>query len=191
MRLAARARPQGALEAWDGERRWPEEDGAVDVRQAGCVEVFLIEYERVYDMVQLSGAWGHNETRCVYTELAGITDDSRYLEHKIGWWEIERDLRTNCENVNGQRDQRSGDGRSAGLDSCEHEFGDLSEPANYKAALLDPESDKWLNAMNVEMQSMKDNKVWDLVDLPPHCEKPLVANALQEEEPTMDKLYQL
>ncbi|GKB10541.1 retrotransposon protein, putative, ty1-copia subclass, partial [Tanacetum coccineum] len=31
----------------------------------------------------------------------------------------------------------------------EHEFGDLGEPANYKAALLDPESDKWLNAMNL------------------------------------------
>ncbi|GJZ96499.1 retrotransposon protein, putative, ty1-copia subclass [Tanacetum coccineum] len=43
---------------------------------------------------------------------------------------------------------------------------DLGEPANYKAALLDPESDKWLNAMNVEMQSMKGNEVWDLVDLP-------------------------
>nr|GEX23714.1 hypothetical protein [Tanacetum cinerariifolium] len=28
---------------------------------------------------------------------------------------------------------------------------------------------KWLDAMNVEMQSMKDNKVWDLVDLPPNC----------------------
>ncbi|GJZ49455.1 retrotransposon protein, putative, ty1-copia subclass, partial [Tanacetum coccineum] len=50
----------------------------------------------------------------------------------------------------------------------EHEFGDLGEPANYKAALLDPESDKWLNVMNVEMQSMKDNEVWVLVDLPPN-----------------------
>ncbi|GJU81916.1 retrotransposon protein, putative, ty1-copia subclass [Tanacetum coccineum] len=40
-----------------------------------------------------------------------------------------------------------------------HELGDLGEPANYKAALLDPESDKWLNDMNVEMQSMRDNKV--------------------------------
>ncbi|GJW48302.1 retrotransposon protein, putative, ty1-copia subclass [Tanacetum coccineum] len=39
----------------------------------------------------------------------------------------------------------------------EHELEDLNEPANYKAALLDPESDKWLNAMNVEMQTMKDN----------------------------------
>nr|GFC76168.1 putative retrotransposon Ty1-copia subclass protein [Tanacetum cinerariifolium] len=45
---------------------------------------------------------------------------------------------------------------------------DLGEPANYKAALLDPESEKWLNAMNVEMQSMKDNEVWVLVELPPN-----------------------
>ncbi|GJZ70301.1 retrotransposon protein, putative, ty1-copia subclass [Tanacetum coccineum] len=34
--------------------------------------------------------------------------------------------------------------------------------------LLDLESDKWLNAMNVEMQSMKDNEVWILVELPPN-----------------------
>ncbi|GJW91054.1 retrotransposon protein, putative, ty1-copia subclass [Tanacetum coccineum] len=45
------------------------------------------------------------------------------------------------------------------IDVEEHELGDLGEPANYKAALLDPESDKWLNAMNVEIQSIKDNKV--------------------------------
>ncbi|GJS74962.1 retrotransposon protein, putative, ty1-copia subclass [Tanacetum coccineum] len=47
-------------------------------------------------------------------------------------------------------------------------WGDLGKPANYKAELLDPESDKWLDAMNVKMQSMKDNEVWDLVDLPPN-----------------------
>ncbi|GJZ45198.1 retrotransposon protein, putative, ty1-copia subclass [Tanacetum coccineum] len=46
---------------------------------------------------------------------------------------------------------------------------DHGEPTNYKAALLDPESDKWLNAMNVEMQSMKDNEVWELVELPPEA----------------------
>nr|GEX00106.1 hypothetical protein [Tanacetum cinerariifolium] len=39
----------------------------------------------------------------------------------------------------------------------EHELGDLGEPANYKAALQDPGSKKWLDAINVEMQSMKDN----------------------------------
>ncbi|GJY66848.1 retrotransposon protein, putative, ty1-copia subclass [Tanacetum coccineum] len=54
------------------------------------------------------------------------------------------------------------------IDAEEHELGDLGEPANYKAALLDPKSDKWLNAMNVEMQSMRDNRVWDLVYLPPN-----------------------
>nr|GEZ48956.1 retrotransposon protein, putative, Ty1-copia subclass [Tanacetum cinerariifolium] len=54
------------------------------------------------------------------------------------------------------------------IDTEEHELGDLEEPANYKAALLDPESEKWLNAMNVEMQSMKDNEVWVLVELPPN-----------------------
>ncbi|GJZ64151.1 retrotransposon protein, putative, ty1-copia subclass [Tanacetum coccineum] len=53
------------------------------------------------------------------------------------------------------------------VDVEEHELGDLGEPANYKAVLLDPRFDKWLNAMNVEMQSMKDNEVWVLVDLPP------------------------
>ncbi|GKC36326.1 putative retrotransposon ty1-copia subclass protein, partial [Tanacetum coccineum] len=51
----------------------------------------------------------------------------------------------------------------------EHELGDLSEPANYKAALKDLESKKWLVAMNVEMQSMKDNDVWELVELPPNA----------------------
>nr|GFD12487.1 hypothetical protein [Tanacetum cinerariifolium] len=41
--------------------------------------------------------------------------------------------------------------------------------ANYKAALLDPESKKWIDAMNVEMQSMKYNDVWVLVKLPPNA----------------------
>ncbi|GJX04435.1 retrotransposon protein, putative, ty1-copia subclass [Tanacetum coccineum] len=48
----------------------------------------------------------------------------------------------------------------------EYELRDLNEPANYKAALSDPEFDNWVKAMNVEIQFMKDNKVWDLVDLP-------------------------
>ncbi|GJW95922.1 retrotransposon protein, putative, ty1-copia subclass [Tanacetum coccineum] len=50
----------------------------------------------------------------------------------------------------------------------EHSLGDLNEPANYKAAMLDQESNKWLDAMNAEMQSMKDNQVGRLVDLPPN-----------------------
>ncbi|GJY93699.1 hypothetical protein Tco_0509481, partial [Tanacetum coccineum] len=48
-------------------------------------------------------------------------------------------------------------------------LGDLNEPANYKAALSDPEFEKWLVAMNEEMQSINDNKVWKLVVLPPNA----------------------
>nr|GEZ88768.1 hypothetical protein [Tanacetum cinerariifolium] len=51
------------------------------------------------------------------------------------------------------------------IDAEEHELGDLGEPAKYKVALLDPESKKWLDAMNVEMQSMKDNDEHELGDL--------------------------
>ncbi|GKB12202.1 hypothetical protein Tco_0846125 [Tanacetum coccineum] len=41
----------------------------------------------------------------------------------------------------------------------EYSLRDLNEPTKYKAAMLDPESDKWLDAMNAEMQSIKDNHV--------------------------------
>nr|GEV22933.1 hypothetical protein [Tanacetum cinerariifolium] len=48
----------------------------------------------------------------------------------------------------------------------EHSLGNLNEPINYKAAMLDSESNKWLKAINAEMKSMKYNQVWHLVDLP-------------------------
>nr|GEV28575.1 hypothetical protein [Tanacetum cinerariifolium] len=51
----------------------------------------------------------------------------------------------------------------------EHSLGDLNKPANNKAALSYPEFEKWLVAMNAEMQSMYDNKVWRLVVLPPNA----------------------
>ncbi|GJS77923.1 retrotransposon protein, putative, ty1-copia subclass [Tanacetum coccineum] len=49
----------------------------------------------------------------------------------------------------------------------EHSLGDLNEPTSYKAKMLDSESNKWIDAMNAEIQSMMDNMVWVLVDLPP------------------------
>ncbi|GJZ42119.1 retrotransposon protein, putative, ty1-copia subclass [Tanacetum coccineum] len=58
------------------------------------------------------------------------------------------------------RTRRAPDRMCLHVDAEDHELGDLGVPANYKAALLDPESDKWLDAMNVEMQSMKDNKTF-------------------------------
>ncbi|GKA41760.1 retrotransposon protein, putative, ty1-copia subclass [Tanacetum coccineum] len=39
----------------------------------------------------------------------------------------------------------------------EHSLGDLNEPTSYKAAMLDRESKRWLDAINSEMQSMIDN----------------------------------
>nr|GEW44069.1 retrotransposon protein, putative, Ty1-copia subclass [Tanacetum cinerariifolium] len=48
-----------------------------------------------------------------------------------------------------------------------------------------PESNKWLKAMNVEMQSMKENKVWDLVDLPPN-EKNVGSKWLFKKKTDMD-----
>lgn len=41
------------------------------------------------------------------------------------------------------------------------------EPTSYKSAISNPDSAKWLEAMETEMQSMRDNQVWDLVELPP------------------------
>ncbi|GJY28604.1 retrotransposon protein, putative, ty1-copia subclass [Tanacetum coccineum] len=54
------------------------------------------------------------------------------------------------------------------IDELQSDINPIRRISVYKAALLDPESDKWLNAINVEMQSMKHNKVWELVDLPPN-----------------------
>ncbi|GJV89651.1 retrotransposon protein, putative, ty1-copia subclass [Tanacetum coccineum] len=55
------------------------------------------------------------------------------------------------------------------VEAEEHSLGDLNEPTSYKAAMLDSESNKWIDAMNAEIQSMIDNMVWVLVDLPPNC----------------------
>ncbi|GJV42189.1 retrotransposon protein, putative, ty1-copia subclass [Tanacetum coccineum] len=45
------------------------------------------------------------------------------------------------------------------VDVRECKLRDLDEPPNYKVALAYPESDKWLEALNTEMQFMKDNQV--------------------------------
>ena len=43
---------------------------------------------------------------------------------------------------------------------------DHYEPTNYEEAMMSPDSAKWLEAMKSEMESMYENKVWTLVDLP-------------------------
>ncbi|KAJ9548657.1 hypothetical protein OSB04_021200 [Centaurea solstitialis] len=49
------------------------------------------------------------------------------------------------------------------------ESGDLNEPTSYGEAVSGSESEQWQEAMKAEMQSMYDNQVWELTDLPQHC----------------------
>ncbi|GJT12447.1 retrotransposon protein, putative, ty1-copia subclass [Tanacetum coccineum] len=68
-----------------------------------------------------------------------------------------------------ERTHRAPDHLCLNVEAEEHSLGDLNEPTSYKAAMLDSESNKWIDAMNAEIQSMMDNMVWVLVDLPPGC----------------------
>nr|GEV98636.1 hypothetical protein [Tanacetum cinerariifolium] len=70
------------------------------------------------------------------------------------------------------------------IDVEKHVLGDHGEPTNYRVTLLDPKFDKWLKAMNAKMQSMKDNQVWTLVDLPSNC-KMLVSKWLFKKKTDM------
>nr|GFC52754.1 retrotransposon protein, putative, Ty1-copia subclass [Tanacetum cinerariifolium] len=53
------------------------------------------------------------------------------------------------------------------VETEKHSLGDFNEPTSYKATMLDSKYKKWIDAMNAEIQSMIDNMVWVLVDLPP------------------------
>ncbi|GJX46772.1 retrotransposon protein, putative, ty1-copia subclass [Tanacetum coccineum] len=68
-----------------------------------------------------------------------------------------------------ERTHRAPDRLCLNVKAEEHSLGDLNEPTSYKSAMLDSESNKWIDAMNAEIQSMMDNMVWVLVDLPPGC----------------------
>ncbi|GJW07825.1 putative RNA-directed DNA polymerase [Tanacetum coccineum] len=68
-----------------------------------------------------------------------------------------------------ERTRRAPNRLCLNVDVGEYSLGDLNEPTSYKATILDSESNKWIDAMNAEIQSMMDNMVWVLVDLPPGC----------------------
>ena len=44
---------------------------------------------------------------------------------------------------------------------------DSDEPRTFNEAIASCAKELWIKAMNEEMDSMKSNQVWDLVDLPP------------------------
>ncbi|GKC85827.1 retrotransposon protein, putative, ty1-copia subclass [Tanacetum coccineum] len=68
-----------------------------------------------------------------------------------------------------KRTHRAPDRLCLNVEAEEHSLGDLNEPTSCKAAMLVSKSNKWIDAMNAEIQSMMDNMVWFLVDLPPGC----------------------
>nr|GEX46148.1 zinc finger, CCHC-type [Tanacetum cinerariifolium] len=88
------------------------------------------------------------------------------LNHEDGDLEIDESQSDIVPICRSTRTRHAPDRMCLYIDAEEHKLGDLDEPANYKATLLNPMSEKWLNAMNVEMQSINDNEVWVLVELP-------------------------
>ena len=55
------------------------------------------------------------------------------------------------------------------------ELVDKDAPTTYHEAMMSPDSEKWIQAMKSEMQSIYDNQVWNLVD-PPEGAKVMVIN---------------
>ncbi|KAG8499182.1 hypothetical protein CXB51_005634 [Gossypium anomalum] len=62
---------------------------------------------------------------------------------------------------------------------------DQDEPRTYQEAVVSPDSEKWLEAMRSEMDSMYENQVWTLVD-PPERVKPLGCKWVFKKKTDMD-----
>ncbi|KAK8698021.1 hypothetical protein V6N13_114153 [Hibiscus sabdariffa] len=62
---------------------------------------------------------------------------------------------------------------------------DQDEPKTYQEAVASPESEKWLEAMRSEMDSMSDNQVWTLVE-PPEGIKPIGCKWVFKKKTDMD-----
>ncbi|GKB15489.1 retrotransposon protein, putative, ty1-copia subclass, partial [Tanacetum coccineum] len=67
-----------------------------------------------------------------------------------------------------KRISQAPDGYGFYVDAEEHELRILMNLLNIKLHFPDLESNKWVDAINAEIQSMKNNQVWCLVDLPPN-----------------------
>ncbi|GJR50023.1 retrotransposon protein, putative, ty1-copia subclass [Tanacetum coccineum] len=137
----------------------PSENKIFVARNAEFFESNLLDQEASGSLEDLEIIQEEDTNPSLDTSLNHEEDDQEIDEPQSDINPIRRSTRT----------KRAPDRMCLYIDAEEHELGDLGEPANYKAALLDPESEKWLAAMNVEMQSMKDNDVWELVELPPNA----------------------
>ena len=48
----------------------------------------------------------------------------------------------------------------------DYDIGTSKDPVSFSEAIGSSDSDKWIDAMNDELRSMDQNKVWELVELP-------------------------
>ncbi|GJR65701.1 retrotransposon protein, putative, ty1-copia subclass [Tanacetum coccineum] len=127
---------------------YPPENKVFVARNAEFLENSLIDQEASGSLEDLEIIQEEDTHPSIDTSLNHEEDDQEIDEPQSDINPIRKSSRT----------RRAPDRMCLHVDAEEHELKDLSELANYKAALLDPESDKWLNAMNVEMQSMRDNE---------------------------------
>ncbi|GJV11806.1 retrotransposon protein, putative, ty1-copia subclass [Tanacetum coccineum] len=137
---------------------FPPENKIVVARYAEFFEKNLITQEvsrRAIDLeeIQDEDTSPSKITRKIPMEVEGF-EPPQEEEISIRWSERTRRV-PNCLCLN--------------VEAEEYSLGDLNELTSYKAAMLDSESNKWIDAMNVEIQSMMDNMVWVLDDLPPGC----------------------
>ncbi|GJZ43174.1 retrotransposon protein, putative, ty1-copia subclass [Tanacetum coccineum] len=136
----------------------PTENKVFVARNAEFPENSLIAQEASRSLEDLEIIQEEDMHPCLDTSLNHEVDDQEIDESQSDINPIRRSTRT----------RHPTDRLCYTVDCEEHKLKILVEPANYKVALLDPESDKWLNAMNVEMQSMRDNEVWEIFDIPPN-----------------------
>nr|GEY30226.1 hypothetical protein [Tanacetum cinerariifolium] len=137
---------------------YPPENKALIARNAEFLENSLINQEAYGSLEDLEIIQEEDTHPSIDTSLNHEEDDLEIDKPQSDIVSIHRSTRI----------RHAPDRMCLYIDSEEHELRDLGEPTNYKAALLDPESKKWLNVMNVEMHSIKDNEVWVLVELPPN-----------------------
>ena len=57
------------------------------------------------------------------------------------------------------------------LQESDFDIGINKDLVSFSQAIECNDSSKWVDAMNDELKSMDQNKVWDLVELPDHCKK--------------------
>ena len=57
------------------------------------------------------------------------------------------------------------------LQESDFDLGIQDDPVSFSQAMNNENGDKWLDAMKDELKSMKQNDVWDLVELPEGCKR--------------------